>query len=199
MNRFFLTAREGLLSEDHRKCAYSSEGGPLKCARTKKCLPSPKYFERRVHFPESFIFLHCSFSFTICSTVTFFLPWKCCKIFPSYHICLMSNCLLKWFMQFLAGDHSLTMWLDGFVTPVSCYFIMCCKLFHMRVESLLGSMDCINEYCFATNPSLMIDEHMYFSFTCPYISVIIFCHTPTFCFLCAYQETDPAGLAVKWC
>lgn len=151
-----------------------------------------------MHFPYSFIFLDCSLSFTICSTVTFFLAWKCCKIFPSDLVCLIFKCLLKWFMQFLARDHSLAMWLDGFVTPVSCYFITCCKLFHVRVESL-GSMDCINEYCFATYPCLVIDEHMYFSFTCPYISVIIFCHTPTFWFLCAYQETDPAGLAVSYC
>lgn len=62
-----------------------------------------------MHFPDSFIFLDCSFSFTICSTVTFFLAWKCCEIFPSDLICLISNCVLEWFMQFLAKDHSLTM------------------------------------------------------------------------------------------
>lgn len=63
--------------------------------------------------------------------------------------------------------YSPTVWLGGFVTPVSCYFIMCCILCHMRVELLVGSMGFINEFCFTANPCLLIDVHMYFSFTCP--------------------------------
>lgn len=101
-------------------------------------------------------------------------------------ICLIFKCLLKWFMQFLARDCSLTMWLGGFVTLVSCCFIMWCKLFHTRVESLVGSMDCINESCFAANPCLMIDVHMYFSFTCPvlYLCCCFLSHSHLLLFMC---------------
>lgn len=152
----------------------------------QKYLPFSNDFRRRMHFSDSFIFLGCSFSFTICPTVTFFLGWKCYRIFPSDLICLIFKCLLKWFMQFLARDCSLTVWLGGFVTPVSCYFIMCCKLFHTRVESLVGSMDCINEFCFAANPCLMIDVHMYFSFTCPalYLCCCFLSHSHLLLFMC---------------
>lgn len=137
-------------------------------------------------FPESFIFLDCCFSFTICSNVTFFLGWKCYRIFPSDLICLILKHLLKWFIQLLARDHSLTMWLAGFLTPVSCYFVMCCRLFHMRVESLVGRMDCINEFCFPANPCLMIDVHMYFSFTCPvlYLCGYFLSHSHLLLFMC---------------
>lgn len=95
-------------------------------------------------------------------------------------IYLIFKCLLKWFVQLL------TMWLGGFLTLVSCYFIMHCKPFCMREESLVGSMDCINELCFPANPCLMIDVHMYFSFTCPvlYLCCCFLTHSYLLLFIC---------------
>jgi len=50
---------------------------------------------------------------------------------------------------------------------------------------MVGSMDCINEFCFAANTCLMIDVHIYFNFTCPVISLLLFSVTlPPLLFMC---------------
>lgn len=198
MNRFILAAREKLLSEDPRKCSHYSEDGPLKCAIRKKAfLPLNILREECTFLIPSFSWIAPSLSpsaqlwpsFWLGSAARSFLQTSSASFLTA---CWSGSCnswqrITRWPCDLM------DLWHPSLATS------SCVANFIMWVEALLGSMDCVNEYSFATNPSLMIDEHMYFSFTCPYISVIIFCHTPTFCFLCAYQETDPAGLAVNCC
>lgn len=53
----------------------------------------------------------------------------------------------------------------------------------------VGSMDCINEFCFAANLCLMIDVHMCFSFTCPVLNLLLFSVTlPPFAFYVHAQK-----------
>lgn len=92
----------------------------------EKCLHLPNDFGKGMHspgFPWLF-FLRC-----LCLTVAPFLRWKCFRLFPSDLICLtfFSECWLKLFMQFLAGEYSLNVWFDDFLTPVSCFLIVRCK------------------------------------------------------------------------
>lgn len=53
---------------------------------------------------------------------------------------------------------------------------------------MVGSVVCISELCFWLNPYLMIAMHMFH--VSSFISLAIFCHTPTVSFLGAHEEAD---------
>lgn len=152
----------------------------------EKCLHLPNDFGKGMHspgFPWLF-FLRC-----LCLTVAPFLSWKCFRLFPSDLICLtfffwvlakVVHAVLGWRIL----PECVIWWFSN-----TCLLLSNCSLQTcIGVVPMVGSVVCISELCFWLNPYLMIAMHMFH--VSSFISLAVFCHTPTVSFLRVHQEAD---------